>query len=173
MCIYTCMQIDRSNNCQCHMIDAWSSLAARFSDGMPRAAKGRGSDASDDQTGWFRSARRPFSQEDPGMKHEWPLTPLFHYSLWRWGVTCLSKDVLHETPDVAPCRTSPPMSFFRTRLARNTRCNTMSRLTAAMSSMLFETWPMFAKWRPHSGRARQSSCGWTNSVTVLSIEELR
>ena len=40
-------------------------------------------------------------------------------------------DVSHETPDVTPCRTSPPMLFFRTRLARNAWCNTMSHLTAA------------------------------------------
>ena len=43
----------------------------------------------------------------------------------------LSKDVSHETPDVAPCRTLPPMPFVRTCLARNARCDTMSHLTAA------------------------------------------
>ena len=53
------------------------------------------------------------------------------YSLWRWGVTCLFKEVSHETPDGTQCRTSPPMLFFRARLARNARCNTMSHLTAA------------------------------------------
>ena len=37
---------------------------------------------------------------------------------------------LHETPDVRPCRTSLPMPFVRTRLARNAWCNTMSHLTA-------------------------------------------
>ena len=53
------------------------------------------------------------------------------YSLWRWGVTYLFKDVSHETPDVTPCRTSPPMPLVRTRLARNAWCNTISHLTAA------------------------------------------
>ena len=54
------------------------------------------------------------------------------YPLWRWGVTCLFKDVPHETPNVAPCRTSPPMPVFRTwYLARTAWCNTMSHLTAA------------------------------------------
>ena len=53
------------------------------------------------------------------------------YSLWRWGVEYLFKDVSHETPDVTPCCTSPPMPFFRTCLARNAWCNTMSHLTAA------------------------------------------
>ena len=38
---------------------------------------------------------------------------------------------LHETPDVTPCRTSPPMPVFRSRLARNAWCNTISQLTAA------------------------------------------
>ena len=33
------------------------------------------------------------------------------YSLWRWCVACLFKDVSRETPDVTPCRTSPPMPF--------------------------------------------------------------
>ena len=56
------------------------------------------------------------------------------YSLWRWGVICLFQDVLHETPDVTPCRTSAPMPFFRTCLARNAWCNTMSHLTAAGST---------------------------------------
>ena len=30
------------------------------------------------------------------------------HSLWRWGVTFHSVDVSYETPDVTPCRTSPP-----------------------------------------------------------------
>ena len=51
-----------------------------------------------------------------------------------WGVTCLFKEVSRETPDVTPCRTSPPMPVFRTRLARNARCNTMSHLTTTGSS---------------------------------------
>ena len=38
------------------------------------------------------------------------------YSLWRWGVTRLFKDV---SPDVTPCSASPPMPFFRTSLARD------------------------------------------------------
>ena len=50
------------------------------------------------------------------------------YSLWRGGVTCLFKDVSHETPDVTPCRTSPPMPFLRTRVLREapdvTPCHT-------------------------------------------------
>ena len=37
------------------------------------------------------------------------LRPLPPYSLWRWGVTCHVLDVSYETPDVTPCRTSPPM----------------------------------------------------------------
>ena len=49
------------------------------------------------------------------------------YCLRRWGATCSLKGVSRETPDVAPCRTSPPMPFgFRTSLARNAWCNTMS-----------------------------------------------
>ena len=42
------------------------------------------------------------------------------YSLWRWGVACLFKDVSHDTPDVTPGCTSPPMPVFRTRLPRKT-----------------------------------------------------
>ena len=53
------------------------------------------------------------------------------YSLWRWGVTFHDLDVSHETPDVTPCRTSPPMPVVRTSLERNARFNTMSHLTAA------------------------------------------
>ena len=34
------------------------------------------------------------------------------YFLWRRGVTCHVLDVSHETPDVTPCRTSPPMPYF-------------------------------------------------------------
>ena len=34
------------------------------------------------------------------------------YSLWRWGVTFWMWDVSHETPDVTPCRTSPPLPVF-------------------------------------------------------------
>ena len=36
--------------------------------------------------------------------------------------TCF-KDASRETPDVTPCRTSPPLPIFRTCLARNARCN--------------------------------------------------
>ena len=53
------------------------------------------------------------------------------YSLWRWGVTFHVLDVSHEAPDVTPSRASPPMPVFRTCLARNAWCNTMSHLTAA------------------------------------------
>ena len=53
------------------------------------------------------------------------------YSLWRWGVSCLFRVVSHEMPDVTPCRISPRMPFFRTCLARNAWCSTMSHLTAA------------------------------------------
>ena len=59
-----------------------------------------------------------------------PCAP-FRHSLWRWGVTCLSKDVSNETPDVTPCRASPPMPPCRTCLAQNAWCKTMSHLTAA------------------------------------------
>ena len=41
------------------------------------------------------------------------------YSLWRSGVTFHVLDVSRETPDVTPCRASPQMPVFRTRLARN------------------------------------------------------
>ena len=58
----------------------------------------------------------------------------FRCSLWRWGVTYVFKDVSHETPDVTPCHTSPPMPTFRTCLARNAWCNTMSHLSAAGST---------------------------------------
>ena len=44
--------------------------------------------------------------------------------------SCGKKAGSYETPDVTPCRTSPPMQVFRIRLARNTRCNTMSHLIA-------------------------------------------
>ena len=57
------------------------------------------------------------------------------YSLWRWGVTFHVLDFSHGMPDATPCRTSRPMLFCRTRLARNAWCNTMSRLTAAGSSL--------------------------------------
>ena len=53
------------------------------------------------------------------------------YPLWRWGVTFHGLDVSHATPDVTPCRTSPPTPFFRMHLARNARCNTVSHLAAA------------------------------------------
>ena len=36
-----------------------------------------------------------------------------------------------KPPDVRPCRSSPPMPLFLTRLARNAWCNTMSHLTSA------------------------------------------
>ena len=52
-------------------------------------------------------------------------------------VCCVS----HETPYVTPSRNSPPLPVFRTRLARNTRCNTMSHLTVAGCS-----------WGEESGR---------------------
>ena len=79
------------------------------------------------------------------------------YSLRRWGVTCLFKDVSHETPDVTPCRTSPPMPFLGTRPVRNAWCHTKSRLTAAGSTSLtasfsaekfhFSTQPLAISWR--------------------------
>ena len=56
----------------------------------------------------------------------------------RWCVTISVLDVSHETLDVIPCRTSLPLPFFRTCLARSAWCNTMSHLTAAggVSSLL-------------------------------------
>ena len=41
------------------------------------------------------------------------------HSMWSRGVASQVLDVSHETPDVAPCRISPPMPFCRTCLARN------------------------------------------------------
>ena len=41
---------------------------------------------------------------------------LLHYSLWRWGVAFHVLDVSYETPDVAPCRTSPPQGIGGTFL---------------------------------------------------------
>ena len=41
------------------------------------------------------------------------------YSLWRWGVTSHVLDVSYETPDVTPCRTSPPIPLFA-HLSRET-----------------------------------------------------
>ena len=40
-------------------------------------------------------------------------------------------DVSHETLDVTPCRTSPPMPLVCARLVRSALCNTRSHLTAA------------------------------------------
>ena len=65
---------------------------------------------------------------------------LMEYSLWGWGVTFHVLDVSHETPDVTPCRTSPPMPFVRTCLARNAWCNTRSHLTAAGCSSRNMLW---------------------------------
>ena len=48
------------------------------------------------------------------------------YSLRRWGVTFYVLYVWYETPDVTPCRTSPPMPIVRTCLAQHAWCNTMS-----------------------------------------------
>ena len=62
------------------------------------------------------------------------------YSLWKWGVTCLFKDVSHEMPDTTSCRTSPPIPFFRARLARNAWCNTVSHLTAAGCTGVCDKW---------------------------------
>ena len=42
---------------------------------------------------------------------------LLHVEARRY--TCLFEDVSRETPDVTPCRTSPPMRVVRTCLARN------------------------------------------------------
>ena len=74
------------------------------------------------------------------------------HSLWRWVVTCClfrikennkkrtkekntkekkKQDVSHEAPDATPGRTSPPMPFVRTCLARNTWFDTMSHFAAA------------------------------------------
>ena len=47
---------------------------------------------------------------------------------------CVKDVSSRETPDVTPCRASPPMLFFRICLARNDCCNTTSHLTAAGSS---------------------------------------
>ena len=58
------------------------------------------------------------------------------YSLWRWDVTFHVLDVSHETPDVTPCRTPPPMPAFRTCLVRNAWCHTMSHRTAAGRSAI-------------------------------------
>ena len=73
------------------------------------------------------------------------------YSLWRRGVTYLFKDVSHETPDVTPRRTSLPMPFVRTCLARNTRGNTMSHLTAAGSIM-----PLLHAWKVSNMRPNRA-----------------
>ena len=49
------------------------------------------------------------------------------YSLRRRGAKCLLKYVSRETPDVTPCRTSPPKPLFLADLARNAWCNTCTQ----------------------------------------------
>ena len=72
------------------------------------------------------------------------------YSQWRWGVTCVSEDVSHETsdvtpvaphrrchcfehvsremPDVTPCHASPPQGVPRSRASRRKLSHMRSRV---------------------------------------------
>ena len=72
------------------------------------------------------------------------------YSQWRWGVTCVSEDVSHETsdvtpvaphrrchcfehvsremPDVTPCHASPPQGVPRSRASRRKLSRMRSRV---------------------------------------------